>query len=571
MRGSDARALLDDPGFVAGWDALLTSCPWATAFQAPHFARTWYDVYRDVYEPIIALERADGALAGLLLLARHRESGEVVHVGAHHAEYHTWLAPGGPEQSFIVAALSALAELDISLVRFLFLAPETPLEWTKDLPALGFLADVRWHSRGLMKVGEGSTIAASLKKSGNKSRLSRLKRSGEVEFVQIRSQDELAAAFDEIATQCDVRQGAVHDSLPFATDPLKRRLYLTLARDPDVMHCTVLRAGGKVVASHLGLRSGDMVSLGLITHAPQYGRASPGKLLILFLGQLLGEQGLEWFDMTPGEGYKDRFATDHDDVAVLDVMLNPSVQRRFRIRRRVVTFGRKLGQRLGRDLLGSVRFAAAAVRIHGPVGAVARGSAGGMAWVASREEFVLFRRSIDTPVPEPSNGTTVRFNELDDLLLYEPATSSDPRLTDFLSAAVSRLERGDLMATVLRDGALIHCGWLSVDAKKVWPTSNHRLDIDGGISFLQEGFTHPNAGPEVLRTSLIERLRVATERSKGGWCGAAVMPGGAPSRRLLEELGFDLAGTAGSRVRRGDRSYWSDVQEPYSAPEPDPA
>lgn len=570
MRGSDARALLDDPTFVSDWEALLTSCPWATAFQAPHFARTWYDVYRDVHEPMLVVQRVDGGLGGLLLLARHRETGEVAHVGTHHAEYHTWLAPEGSNQPFIVAALSALRELDVPLVRFLFLAPETPLEWTRELGPTGFMADVRWHSRGLMKVGEGSTIAASLKKSGNKSRLSRLKRAGEVEFVHIRTQDELAAAFDEIATQCDVRQGAVHDSLPFATDPLKRRLYLSLAKDPDVMHCTVLRAGGKVVASHLGLRSGDMVSLGLITHAPQYGRASPGKLLILFLGQLLGEQGLEWFDMTPGEGYKDRFATDHDDVAVLDLLLTPGLQRRFRARRRVVTFGRKLGDRMGRDLLGSLRSAGSKVRAHGPVGAVTRAVADGAAWVASREEFILLSRATDTPLPE-APGTAVRFNELDDLLLYRPASQADPRLTDFLSTAVSRLERGDFMATVVEDGALIHCGWLSVDAKKVWPTPHHRLDIEGGISFLQEGFTHPEADPEVLRTSLIERLRIASEQSKGGWCGAAVLPGSAPSRKLLEELGFDLSGSAGSRVRRGDRSYWSDVQEPYSAPEPEPA
>ena len=38
------------------------------------------------------------------------------------------------------------------------------------------------------------------------------------------------------------------------------------------------------------------------------------QLIILLLGRMLGEQGVRWFDMTPGGDYKERFASDFDQV-----------------------------------------------------------------------------------------------------------------------------------------------------------------------------------------------------------------------------------------------------------------
>ena len=51
LRGDRARQLLSEDHFLAEWSALCNTCPWATPFQSPDLAATWYRVYRDRAEP----------------------------------------------------------------------------------------------------------------------------------------------------------------------------------------------------------------------------------------------------------------------------------------------------------------------------------------------------------------------------------------------------------------------------------------------------------------------------------------------------------------------------------------
>lgn len=71
----------------------------------------------------------------------------------------------------------------------------------------------------------------------------------------------------------------------------------------------VLRAGGRVVAAELGLRSGDAYHLWFPVYEPEFSRYSPGALMTLETIRAAAEQGIASVDFGPwGEAYKTDFA-----------------------------------------------------------------------------------------------------------------------------------------------------------------------------------------------------------------------------------------------------------------------
>ena len=116
-----------------------------------------------------------------------------------------------------------------------------------------------------------------MRKKSNKSRMNRLARHGPVEFVELTTPEELDREYDEIIAFTDFRQGAIHDICPFADDARKRAFYRELLRQPELLHVTVMRAGGKTIAAHIGLRSGRELILGIVCYSPFVAEHSPGK------------------------------------------------------------------------------------------------------------------------------------------------------------------------------------------------------------------------------------------------------------------------------------------------------
>lgn len=149
-----------------------------------------------------------------------------------------------------------------------------------------------------------------------------------------------------IIEHCDARHG---DSRPFQSDSRKRELYLAMMERPGLLHATVLRVGDQLVASHLGPIHGRNVSLGLIAHSPEFASHSPGKFAILYLARMLGEQGYEYLDLTPGGAYKQRFAHAWDEAPTLELFfsrLDHAVDSTYRASARMV---KPILTRLGYD------------------------------------------------------------------------------------------------------------------------------------------------------------------------------------------------------------------------------
>jgi hypothetical protein len=202
---------------------------------------------------------------------------------------------------------------------FLFAAPGCPTSWLAMAPRVGVHGTATPQRRGLLPVGADGPAASSLRKKSNKSRISRLNRIGAVSFRQLHTRAQLNEFMPKIIEHCDLRHD---DSKPFQTDPHKKELYLAMMDRPGLMHATVLLVGDQLAAAHLGPINGKSVGLGLITHAPEFASHSPGKFAILYLAQMLGEQGYEYFDLTPGGEYKDRFAHEWDEAYILEFFFN---------------------------------------------------------------------------------------------------------------------------------------------------------------------------------------------------------------------------------------------------------
>jgi CelD/BcsL family acetyltransferase involved in cellulose biosynthesis len=555
-RGLAARQLLESPHFATAWEALFAACPWATVYNSPAFARTWYEVYEACYDPVVVLSRGPaGQLHGLLLLGLEKKTGVLVHVGAHHAEYQSWLSRPEWATSFIVPALAALRGIGRGTLEFLFLAQGSPLDWTVHAHRAGVRTSVVWHKRGLMQVGVGASIAASLGKKHNKTLLSRLKKIGPVRIQQLMTAAELEAVIDIIVEHCDVRQGAAHGALPFARDRAKRAFYLSMMA-AGLLHATVLWAGNVLLAAHLGFRDRGMLSLGLITHAPQYSQHSPGKFMILLLGQLLGEHGDERFDLTPGGTYKDRFATSSDDVAVLEVFLSPSEYARHLGRRAFVAFARMAAVWFDADarVIGErVKRALQAMAVKHWPRMADTGLKALFSWVSSEREYRLYQWDASKPLSPGS--PRIRRNKVGDLLLYRPESSSSPSLTEFLSAAHRRLERGEILFSAVENGLLAHCSWLIPVANSVETDWGDNLPLSAGCAVLQDDCAH--FGPqsrELYRESIIARLQHVATQQPGSSPVIGVPAENRPARHDIEKTGFEYCGSARVRIRLGRAS-----------------
>jgi CelD/BcsL family acetyltransferase involved in cellulose biosynthesis/RimJ/RimL family protein N-acetyltransferase len=547
--GAEAEDMLASDDFRRAWERLHDNCPWATVFLGIAFAATWYRVYRQKFQPVVVVERNENGLSGLLLLAYAEETRKLVPVGGRDAEYDAWLGlpeRGGP---FIEEALDLLAErFRGASLTFQYLAAGAPVEWA---------ANGRWArhcelvpvARALRDVGDGASFQESLKKKSNKSRYNRLTRMGSVEFTRVSSSGELASVLDTIAIYSDLRHGAVHNNFPFRVDPLRKKLYTELMRAPHLLHATVLRLSGEVLAGHIGYYNRDQVLLGIITHSPVYGEYSPGKLLMLLLGLELAAEGVPTFDLTPGtlSGYKERFATHHDEVHVLKVWFARRDAWRNRARVAALRAMRSAAESIGVEP-GKLRRRIAAFAASAARSLRTLSSPAALRSTLWHEEEIGIHR-VDAGPGTASSQVNLRRDDLSALLAFSPIPRELSR-QQFLSRALANLEKGWHVYTWSKAERLMYCAWIA-------PSAEHHLD-EIGRSFqlpdravmLSSCFTHPelrNAG--FYLQALSELLRHATAFPGVQQVYMAIPADDTPLRAAAAKVGFERERSFSKRKR----------------------
>jgi CelD/BcsL family acetyltransferase involved in cellulose biosynthesis len=418
-----------DPEFGASWDRLYDACPWSTSMQSRVFVETWYSIYRERFEPLlVAGKNADGKLTGLLPLALEPGSRRLHLAGAHQAEYQAWLAPANDGSEFIEAALLHLRQqFPSGWLRFLFLPAGAPLDWLAPGRPLASYCDWRMVQRPLMDTRDVAGIQESLRKKRYRSRIQWFEKLGPLRFQRLESLEELDRYLDQIILLYDFRQGAAYGALPFQQDPLKRPFYRAMMATGRLIHATVLTVNEQVVSAQLNLLNGDQVTLGVVAHSPFFSQQSPGRLHLFYLGLQMNSQGLSALDLTPGADYKDRFATHHDEVAVVTVFFSRVQSLKREAEKWAKGVGKKLGLDRVRARLRSKTQAPAPVRTF---------------QVADTG---------DLPVG-------LSRNELRHLLGYRPGPGGQP-LVEFLREAMERLERNESFYTYMEGEQLTFSAW----------------------------------------------------------------------------------------------------------------
>lgn len=553
------------------WAALYATCPWATALQSWQFVGTWYEVYRSQFAPLVVVGRdVTGRVVGILPLAISADTNRLVIAGSHQAEYHAWLATSDAGDAFIVAALNALqSSFPDQELRFLFLAHNAPTGWLETSGEWRSRCELRPQSRALMRVGDGSSFTHSLRKKSNKSRLKRLERAGEVRFERLTDRAALAAVFDEIISYGTLRIAAVHNE-PVTRDPLKKEFYLAMMDAPGLVHATALRVGDHIAAAHVGLYSRDTVLLGIITHSPFFAEHSPGKLLLLMLGAELAEQGVPIFDLTPGGEYKERFATHHDEVHVLTVFFNRRRYLRYKAERQVISAGKQILESVGMSRARAFGLFAAARDgwQRTPMASVPGKLAGRVRrLVRHTAEFRVYEMDAEriADLPRPS---AMKRDDIDDILAYQPAEAWQLVVGAFMREALARLQEGCHIYTHVRDGKLLHYGWLIERQEKSTLTEvgqDYYPPPDAALLF--DYYSRPEArGKGLYRASLCQMLHDAALIPGTRRVLIAVLADNGPSRHTIEKIGFSYLYSFFKKTGFGRIERWSTAPQEVTAP-----
>lgn len=451
LTGKHAVACAKEAAFQSQWMTLYAACPWATACQHPQFVVAWYDHYQADYLPVMVIgESDDGKLVGLLTLALRARSATMSGAGDQQAEYQGWMHVPNAGDGFIGEAIgilrAAFPSTDLCLK---YLPPGIPLRAFEIQERYAGLVSLRRHRRPLMKI-EPSAMQRQRSKKNHRQNYNRLGRIGTVSFEKIVGHDRFVDAFDEICLQYDFRQGALHRSMPFSDDASKRPFYVQLHKS-GLLHATLLRVGMTIAATHIGLLSpGRAVHLGINTHAPALAAHSPGTLLLAMLGVHLASEDIPWLDLTPGgDGYKEHFATDHDEVFELTVYGD----KRRRWRREAILAGtrllknglRKAGYRPS-DAMAAIR------RMRNPgIPAVLhrhRARSRELTHCASCQAAPARR----LPIAKNNAHHVIRFD----------AQGSSTGYREFLSVAMRRMERSNDLYSLVLDDILAICCWVQI-------------------------------------------------------------------------------------------------------------
>ena len=553
--GSLARQALADEQFLSAWRTLYAKCGYATVFQTPNFACSWYDTYQAQWSPVVVRATSlDGELAGLWLLAHNPVTRTLAHAGAHQAEYHSWLAIPGEEAAFLSSAWSELQRsLAFEVLRFKYLPSVALANVMCKVAGMEKLIRITTRKRPLIRLDAGE-VRSSFAKKSNKSRFNRLKKRGSLEFRRLTNPIQLEQVFSDFIACYDFRQEAVNNSAPFREDPLKRKFHSALfAAAAEETHITVTFLNDRPIAALWGMGNDKTLHLGMLAHTPLLAEHSPGKLHIMQVCNYLLGEGKEVLDLTSGgDPWKERFANDYDEVA--EVMLYRSVAGLMRADLRDGL------ARLAKGCLSGVgvkpthvRACFAALRRARPASLVHRVRN----WVGAYREFRVYRS--DRVLGDAFDfDARVACNSLADVVSFEPGESWQTR-DAFLASALLRLEAGESIYTVTTDNRLASYGWMVRNQTTSHVTEvKQSMELPVGSVTLYDFYTHPDfRGRGLYRALIGHMLREAITDEDVKYVYISALADNLPSRHVIESMNFRYQGSLFWRRRFGAQQSWS--------------
>jgi CelD/BcsL family acetyltransferase involved in cellulose biosynthesis len=541
--GHAAQELIEDAEFSGRWKSLYDKCPWGSVFQCEDFVGAWYKTYKDRFDPVVVTGyNAEGEMVGLFTLASDTKTGGIVAAGGAQAEYHAWLAEPQAANDFIESALDKLcAAFPKRSLTFLFLLPNAPVEWART---------GRWSKRcylkrlprGLMELGDGGGFKEILRKK-KQSKINRLKRLGDLRLERIHDPDELGAVLDEIIPYQTLRLRAVHNLSDIPNDPLKRAFHVNLFERPRMLHATALRVGDKLVSAQIHFYNREQVLLWLITHSPFYARYSPGELHTLMLGAELAGENIRVFDLTPGGNYKDRYATNYDEVYVIKVFFSRARLIRHKLERKLAEAS-KSAIRVFNLNPDRVKEAFAEFldewrkwsRLR-PAHLLSEVFRKLKRTVSRADELCVYGCALNQSHSLPDSRPMKR-DHIPDLLAYQPTEGWQPPVNKFMRRALDDLQAGHHVYTRVEGGRLTQYCWLIESQPQKSQAPDERYAFLSPDAVMLTDFYTYSQGRSLPRSSLRQILADAGAAFGAKRAYITIPTGDGPMRRMIEEAGF---------------------------------
>jgi CelD/BcsL family acetyltransferase involved in cellulose biosynthesis len=472
--------LLNDAGFQQSWDTLFASCPWATVFQGRQFVAAWYQAYQQQHLPILVRAVERGQLKGMLPMVLLNE-GRITGAGHYDAQYQTWLAAPIEGNTFIKKALAELIkQFPGNPISFRFLPNGTPMTWLKEDQQWSQRSIVQPYTRPLLNFSDPEHTKILSGRKHFKNKLNRLKKLGEVRFETIRDLKTFEKSLNEMALLFDFRQSALFNKSHFKDDPIKKEFLLELAR-LNLLHTTVLSVNGKIMAAVVAVTgvNGWVYLAGINCHSPVNARFySPGFMHFILLFKQLNEEGVQYFDLTPGyDTYKEELANQHDEVTELVI----SSKKKFLIKRRIKKW---VHTRLVAAGIRPMTIELALKKFNYLLRrrsalSVVKGMAERLHKKRKQQLYLVQANRLPAAIK-----VTLHKDNLRDLMQFECGKRADVTRWEFLGNAVYRLERGQHCYTFAENGRLLCCAWLSYpDAASAEKDSDlvrdHTIELQG--------------------------------------------------------------------------------------------
>src|SRR5262245_703611 len=564
LADNTAKKLLEDAKFLEKWEKLYDKCPWGSVFQSADFVVTWYETYFNQFAPVIVTGlNGGGELVGLFTLAVDTKSGELVVAGSKLAEYHAWLAEPQDADTFIESALEKLCgQFPNRSLTLLFAPPNAPVGWAEAGNRWGRRCNVRRLSRGLMEIGDGSGFKETLRKK-KQSKINRLKRLGELHLDRIHDSDELGAVFDEMITYQTLRLRAIYNLPDVQSDQLKKTFHMNLMRLPRMLHATALRVNDRLISAQIHFYNKEQVLLWLITHSPFYARYSPGELHTLMIGAELAREAVPVFDLTPGGNYKDRYATNYDEVYVITVFFSRLRRYQYKVKRMLAEIAKSairvfnITPEQARDSFSTfldLRQKWARLRSTDLLSECLRKLKRSL-WY--KDEIYVYAYNVDQTHGQPGSETMQR-NRIAALLVYQPMEAWQPSVNKFMKRALENLEAGHRVYTRVEDGKLAQYCWLIEPNGQKWPTDmgDQCLVLPPDSALITDFYTH-RQGRSLPHSSLRQILLDASSATGAKQVYIAIPAGSDVMRQTIEGAGFTYQFSLFRKNMMGRVTSWS--------------
>ena len=312
IRGDDALKYASDENFLAKWKILANSTIHKTVFQESEFVSLWFHHYQQSFEAILVLGFSDAdELIGLIPLALDKKSNALTQAGAQLAEYSGWLCAHTNTNSFLEEAFKGIkSNLTFSQWKWTYLAPGTDTSWIQSnhLEAIGIYAQFESMDSPILDLQDEEKLKKVLKNKSVKSKINRLKRKGELKIERISDYNRALELMDQVTDLVNFRHESAHHDAAFEEDKLQRSFYEARSQNLTDNHFSVLWAGDKLLAFHYGYIDNDSIYIGLTAFDPTESKHSPGVIFLIYLANLLIEEGIRYIDLTPGG---DEYSAEH--------------------------------------------------------------------------------------------------------------------------------------------------------------------------------------------------------------------------------------------------------------------